>query len=384
MSNELGANRRRAWLTLLRTPEFGAAAIRNLLAQHGDVLTALERARRGASDEARTWLAAPDSARLDADEAWLNSADHHLLVCDSEDFPVLLRDIGGAPAALFVIGDPTLLWTPQIAVVGARSASAAGLANARAFARAFALAGNTVTSGLAEGIDGAAHAAALDAGGKTVAVLGTGIDLVYPRQHAGLAERIAANGALVSEYPPGVPGHAKHFPRRNRIISGLSLGTLVVEASLRSGSLTTARYAAEQGREVFTLPGSIHNPLARGCHKLIREGAKLVETAHEVLEELQGVGAVLAEGLRERLRAVEGAGDRESANQLADDIRTADPDYAALLKALDTTPAALDELAGRTGLPAASLSSMLLMLELDGIVVTENGRYSLALASGFT
>jgi len=367
----------RAWLTLLRAPGLGAAAIRTLLARHGDIVTALERAKREAPEEARAWLTAPDSAQLDVDETWLAATDHHLLVCDSPDFPVLLREIGSVPAALFVVGDPALLWTPQIAVVGARSASAAGLANARAFARAFALAGNTVTSGLAEGIDGAAHAAALDAGGKTVAVLGTGIDLVYPRQHAELAARITANGALVSEYPPGVPGHPKHFPRRNRIISGLSLGTLVIEASLKSGSLTTARYAAEQGREVFALPGSIHNPLARGCHQLIREGAKLVETAQEVLDELHGVGALLAEGLRERL-AVTGEESLADTTRTATAIRSNDPDYAALLKALDHTPAALDELAGRTGLPAAALSSMLLVLELDGVVAAENGRYALA------
>ncbi|MBN8885258.1 MAG: DNA-processing protein DprA [Rudaea sp.] len=375
MSDALETRRTRAWLTLLRAPGLGAAAIRDLLARHGDASTALERARREAPEEARSWLAAPDSVRLAEDEAWLAEPHHHLLVCDSEDFPVLLREIGSAPAALFVIGDPALLWTAQIAVVGARSASAAGVANARAFARAFALAGNTVTSGLAEGIDGAAHAAALDAGGKTVAVLGTGIDLVYPLQHAELAARIAASGALVSEYPPGVPGHPKHFPRRNRIISGLSLGTLVVEASLKSGSLTTARYAAEQGREVFALPGSIHSPLARGCHKLIREGAKLVETAGEVLEELHGVGALLADGLRERL-ATTADGQDAAAARFAGDPRARDPDYAALTKALGPEPVALDELALRTGLAAASLSSMLLMLELDGLVVAENGRYA--------
>ena len=376
MSHEFSPTQRRAWLTLLRAPGLGAAAIHNLLARHGDIVAAFERAKRDAPEEARAWLIAPDAAQLDADEAWLATAGHHLLVCDSADFPVLLREIGGAPAALFVIGEPALLWTPQIAVVGARSASAAGLANARAFARAFALAGNTVTSGLAEGIDGAAHAAALDAGGKTIAVLGTGIDLVYPRQHGELAARIAAAGALVSEYPPGVPGHPKHFPRRNRIISGLSLGTLVVEASLKSGSLTTARYAAEQGREVFALPGSIHSPLARGCHQLIREGARLVETAQEVLDELRGVGAVLAEGLRERL-AILGEAPAAGAGG-----RARDPDYAALMRALEPVPAALDELAARTGLPAAALSSMLLMLELDGVVTAENGRYALAIRSG--
>jgi DNA processing protein len=269
------------------------------------------------------------------------------------------------------------LWTPQIAIVGSRSASAAGLANARAFARAFALAGNTVTSGLAEGIDGAAHAATLDAGGKTIAVLGTGIDLIYPRHHAELAERIRENGALVSEFAPGTPGHPKHFPRRNRIISGLSLGTLVVEASLKSGSLTTARSASEQGREVFAIPGSIHSPLARGCHRLIRDGAKLVETADDVLEELRGVGALLAEGLRDRLDTDRGEQRERSAPPLKSNGAAArDSDYATLIAALDHTPAALDELAARTGLPAAALSSMLLVLELDGVVVAESGRYS--------
>ena len=377
MSNTLSSTQRHAWLTLLRAPGIGAAVVRTLLAKHGDIVSALRHARSGAPEEARGWLAAPDAARLDADETWLAQSGHHLLTCDSEDFPVLLREIGSAPAALFVIGDPALLWTPQIAIVGARSASAAGLANARAFARAFTLAGNTVTSGLAEGIDGAAHAAALDAGGKTIAVLGTGIDLVYPRQHVELAARIAANGALVSEFPPGVPGHPTHFPRRNRIISGLSLGTLVVEASLKSGSLTTARYAAEQGREVFALPGSIHNPLARGCHKLIREGAKLIETAQEVLEELHGIGAVLADGLRARLATDDGAGETGTVHS-ANAAHADDPDYTVLMKALAAEPAALDELAGRTELPVAALSSMLLVLELDGFVISENGRYALA------
>ena len=363
----------RAWLTLLRAPGLGASALRQLVVEYGGAEAAFERVRRDTRtpETARAWFAAPDQAALDGDEAWLAASEHHhLITCTSEDFPVLLRDVPYAPAALFVSGDPAALWTPQIAIVGARNASAAGLANARAFARAFALAGNTVTSGLAEGIDGAAHAGALDAGGKTVAVLGTGIDLVFPRQHAELAQRIAANGALVSEYPPGTPGQPKFFPRRNRIISGLSLGTLVVEASLKSGSLITARYAGEQGREVFALPGSIHNPLARGCHKLIRDGAKLIETAQEVLEELHGMGARLAEGLRERL-----ASEDTSAPANAP-ANGGDPDYARLLTALSDTPSALDELVERTTLPPAALSSMLLLLELDGVVVAENGRYS--------
>ncbi|MGH8123193.1 MAG: DNA-processing protein DprA [Rudaea sp.] len=377
MPTELSAAQTRAWLTLLRAPGFGAAPVRALLARHGDAVVALAQARRDASEEARAWFVAPDQSALDQDETWLAAADHHLIVFGAEDFPVLLRDIASAPAALFVAGDAAKLWSPQIAIVGSRSASAGGLANAKAFARAFVEAGMAVTSGLAEGIDGAAHAAALDAGGATIAVLGTGIDLVYPRQHAELAARIVANGALVSEFPPVTPGHPKHFPRRNRIISGLSLGTLVVEASVKSGSLTTARYAAEQGREVFALPGSIHSPLARGCHKLIREGAKLIETAQEVLDELRGVGAVLADGLRQRLAMDDGG--MANSHHAANAPTTAhcdDPDYARLLAALDHTPVTLDELAERTQLPAAALSSMLLVLELDGFAIAQGGRYA--------
>ncbi len=376
MPTDLPHNQTRAWLTLLRAPGLGAAGLRALLARSGDAVTALARVghRGEIPASAHAWLAAPDADVLDADEAWLDHPDHHLIIFGDADYPVLLRDAQNPPAALFVAGDPAWLWSPQIAIVGARSASAAGLANARAFARAFAQAGDVVTSGLAEGIDGAAHAAALDAGGATIAVLGTGPDLIYPRQHQELAARIAAHGTLVSEFPPGTPGKPEHFPRRNRIIAALSLGTLVIEAGLNSGSLITARLAAEQGREVFALPGSIHSPLARGCHKLIRDGAKLVETAEEVLEELRGVGGLLAEGLRKRLDAAQSGSQPQSAVTLSS--HADDPDYARLLAALADTPAALDELVARSGLSAAALSSMLLVLELDGAVIGENGRYS--------
>jgi DNA processing protein len=370
MSRELADEEIRAWMALVRTPGLGASAIRELVADRTSVVEALAQARRAARLDAvaREWLAAPDARLIDGDLRWLQARDHHLLTWTSADYPTLLRSAQNPPAVLFVAGDPTALWMPQIAIVGARSASAAGLANARAFAKAFVDAGNTVTSGLAEGIDGAAHAAALDAGGRTIAVLGTGPDLVYPRQHQALAARIVGHGALVAEFPPGTAGKPEHFPRRNRIIAGLSLGTLVIEAGLNSGSLITARLAAEQGREVFALPGSIHNPLARGSHKLIREGAKLVESAAEVIEELHGVGALLAEGLRRRL------GDEEATS--APVAAPADPDYQRLLAALDAQPASLDELALRTQLSAAALSSMLLVLELDGFVIADNGRYA--------
>jgi len=365
-----------AWLTLLRAPGLGPASIRTLLERHGSAASAVTAAAKDAAvpQAARDALRTPDRAALDADRRWLDQPGHALIPVTSSDYPALLRDIPTAPAALFVAGDPMHLWSPQIAIVGARSASASGLANARQFARAFAQAGNVVTSGLAEGVDGAAHAAALDAGGVTIAVLGTGPDLVYPRQHRALAARIEEHGALVSEFPPGTAGKPENFPRRNRIIAGLSLGTLVIEAGLKSGSLITARLAAEQGREVFALPGSIHSPLARGCHRLIRDGALLVESADEVLEQLRGIGARLADHLRGQLAE---DGREPAASVDASAAHAGDPGYARLLAAIDHTPAGLDELAARSGLGVAALSSMLLVLELEGTVVAaDGGRYA--------
>jgi DNA processing protein len=358
----------RAWLTALRTPGLGPGGLREALAAaDGRIDAALDRLRRhaGALDErAAAWLERPDEGRLAHDLAWLAEPGHRLLCCTEADFPPLLESIPQPPAALFVAGHAGLLLHPQVAVVGARAASPVGLANARDFAAALARAGFVVTSGMADGIDGAAHAAALDAGAPTVAVVGTGPDRVYPRKHHELARRIAAQGALVSEFPPGTPARSDHFPRRNRIIAGLALGTVVVEAGLQSGSLITARLAGEQGREVLALPGSIHNPLAHGCHRLIREGARLVESPAEVVEALaplaRELGRELAARLDETAPAVRGATSPAGWRD--------DPDYRRLLDALGHDPAALDELCGRTGLGAAALSSMLLMLELEGVV----------------
>ena len=274
---------------------------------------------------------------------------------------------------MFVAGDPAALLAPQIAIVGARSATAQGLANARDFARTLSRAGLVVTSGMADGIDGAAHTAALESGGPTVAVVGTGPDLVYPRKHRDLAARIVEQGAIVSEFPPGTEARPDHFPRRNRLIAGLSLGTLVVEAGLQSGSLITARLAAEAGREVFALPGSIHNPLAKGCHRLIRDGARLVETAAEVIEALVPAAQAQGAGLRARLVAADTSEVPYSPDAGG---HGQDPDYLALLAALGDAPASLDELAQRTRLAPAALSSMLLLLELEGAVgPVVNGRW---------
>lgn len=365
-----------AWLILLRTPGLGPASLRSLVARAGSAAAAVaerEALRREFTfgEEALAWLRAPDRPCIDADLAWLAADSRRLLTWNDADYPALLRETGAAPAALFVSGDVSLLWRPQIAIVGARSATAGGLANTRSFATHLAAAGFVVTSGLADGVDGAAHTAALDAGGATIAVMGTGPDLVYPRRHAALAARIAGHGALVTEFPPGVEARPAHFPRRNRVIAGLSLGVLVVEASTQSGSLITARLAGEQGREVFALPGSIHNPLARGCHQLIRQGARLVETAVEIVDELAPLARALGERLRERLEMPEAGETAPPANPTRDTAR--DADYTRVLEALGYDPVGLDELAARTGFGVPALSSMLLLLELDGAVTSVGG-----------
>jgi DNA processing protein len=359
----------RAWLTALRTPGLGPGGLRQWLDRAGgDIHTALVQLRRDGAmldPTARAWLERPDEARLAQDLAWLAAPGHRLLRCTDADFPPQLEHIPQPPAVLFVAGDASLLLHPQVAIVGARAASRSGLAHARAFAHALADAGFTITSGMADGIDGSAHDAALDIGAGTLAVIGTGPDRVYPRKHHALAKRLAGQGALVSEFPPGTPARADHFPRRNRIISGLALGVLVIEAGLRSGSLITARLAAEQGREVFALPGSIHNPLASGCHRLIRDGARLVEHASEIVELLAPAARSLGLELAARL-SDEGAGE-------AAVTTAADPDYRRLLSALGHEPATMEELVQRTGWSTGALSSMLLMLELDGHIERRPG-----------
>lgn len=365
----------RAWLTALRTPGLGPGGLRVRLDKAGGdihaVLVQLKRQSGSLGELAQAWLAQPDTARLEADMAWLAEPDHRLLRCTDADFPPQLENIPQSPAALFVVGDGSLLLYPQVAVVGARAASAAGKAHARAFTTALADAGFAITSGMADGIDGAAHLAALDAGAKTLAIVGTGPDRVYPRKHHALARRIAAQGVLVSEFPPGTAARADHFPRRNRIISGLALGTLVIEAGLNSGSLITARLAAEQGREVFALPGSVQNPLARGCHRLIRDGARLVETPDEIVETLAPAARMLGGELAARLcadgSAVTGLPAHDAAGR-AVAATGCDPEYRRLFAELGHAPATLDELVQRTGVVASALSSMLLMLELDGRV----------------
>lgn len=287
------------------------------------------------------------------------------LIPGDSRYPPQLAAVPGCPSPLYVKGNPAILAMPQLAIVGSRAATAAGRETAFEFASALAAAGLTITSGMAIGIDAAAHRGALAAGGKTIAVCGTGLDRVYPAEHEQLAAEIAADGALVSEFPPGVPPLAGNFPQRNRVMSGLALGVLVVEAAARSGSLITARHAGEQGREVLAVPGSIHNALARGCHRLIKDGAALVETPEDVLAAL---------GLEARAPpAKSGAELAQSGENSAGRL---DSGAEMLLNALGFGPADLDRLVDRTGLAVHAVVATLQMLELAGRVEPmSGGRY---------
>ena len=298
-------------------------------------------------------------------EDWLAIAGHHLIERRSEDYPAFLAQIPDPPDKLYVIGNVDALHMPALAIVGSRNPTAQGRQNAYEFAKHLGRAGFCIVSGLAQGIDTAAHEGALDGEAMTVAFLGHGIDQVYPATNRSLADRIAAgNGALCTEFPPGTPPRRENFPQRNRLISGLSLGTLVVEAARRSGSLISARLASEQGREIFAIPGSIHNPLSRGCHKLIRQGAKLVESADDIVSEL----GPLVEHL---VQIPDSPSTDES------DVGKPDTDYEMLLDAMAFDPVSADDLANRSGLTIDQVSSMLLILELEGKIEAQaGGRYS--------
>ncbi|MBP6079534.1 MAG: DNA-processing protein DprA [Xanthomonadales bacterium] len=361
---------RDAWLVALRTPGLGNLRIAKLYEHFGSLRAALDASRgalRAAGMPAAICAELARSGRglIRADLDWLDAAPHrHVLTLADPDYPPLLRRLDDAPPLLFVEGDLNALWRAQIAMVGSRNASRSGLGIARDFAKHFARLGIVVTSGLAEGIDGSAHTACLDAGGATIAVCGTGLDRVYPERHRDLARRIVAQGALVSDFPIGTPPLPEHFPRRNRIIAGLTLGTLVVEASLKSGSLITARLAAECGRDVFAIPGSIHDPRARGCHHLIRNGATLVTEASEIIEALQPIGHELGDALRARLSV-------QAMHMPA--IPAADAQELRLLDAIGFAPTDFDSLVTATGMSAAAISSMLMTLELDGQVAEVGG-----------
>lgn len=321
--------------------------------------------RHGLADETVTAISNPDKLKIESDLQWLSHPNHHLLCWDDDAYPVLLRRIPNPPAALFIDGDPGCLWQPQIAVIGSRNPTAGGLDHARDFATTLTRQGMTITSGLASGIDTAAHEAALDAGGLTIAVNGTGLDQVYPHSSRAAASRIRTQGAMVSELPLGSPPRRQNFPSRNRIISGLSLAVLVIEAGLNSGTLITARKAAEQGRDVFALPGSLNNPMAKGCHRLIREGARLVETTANIMEELGPVATELQMEIRQRLDLVDGPS--EEPTKLKESLLD-DSDYRKLWEIMGYDPKPLDVIIEQSGLKAREISSMLLMMELKGMV----------------
>lgn len=366
----MDAQELQAWLRLTLTPGVGNATARKLLAAFGSAQAVFDQSRltlrQLGSDKLASALQTEPAALaglLQTTLAWLQAgSDRRIASLGDAAYPATLLDIEDPPLMLYMLGtmcaraDRAALIANSLAIVGSRNPTPQGESNARQFARAFGSAGLCVVSGLALGIDGAAHDGALLGGGQTIAVVGTGLDRVYPRQHLALARRIAAQGMLISEFPLGTPPLTANFPKRNRLISGLSRGTLVVEAALKSGSLITARLAAEQGKEVFAIPGSIHSPQSRGCHALIKQGAKLVEVAQDVLEELH----LLPPGAS--LPGMASTADGQEADETA--AANADP----LLAALGFDPVSLDALQARCGLPTDRLQAQLLELELGGLV----------------
>ena len=367
-----------ATLLVLRLPDVGVAGYWQLLELFESPLQFLNQpvqslrslVNPAAADMLRQFHADPEGSdvgrKLSADLAYIESQSGlHCLLYDNPLYPRLLREIPRPPPLLFVRGDPTCLSLPQLAIVGSRSPSGGGAENAERFAHYLAERGFAITSGLALGIDAAAHRGALRAGGKTIAVMGTGINLIYPSRHRQLAQDIIdSGGALVSEFPLGTASHACNFPQRNRIISGLSGGTLVVEAAVQSGSLITASYALQHDREVFAIPGSIHNPLARGCHQLIRQGATLVETAQDIVDQLAGLLSYKRQevkstkALQPELFPEVDAEEESGLSALEQD----------LLKALGYDPLPVDLLAERTGLDVGNLSAQLIGLEIKGLI----------------
>jgi DNA processing protein len=359
-----------AWLVLALASGIRGRELQPLLDRFGDanaIVNAPASALRsaGLAERSVREITNPDSHKLSLCIDWLSAANHHAVTWIDPHYPALLSEIRDPPLLLFVSGNPDILSLPQFAIVGSRNATPGGRETARQFADHLSQAGFCITSGLALGIDAAAHRGALDAGNPTVAVFGTGLDQVYPKTHEGLARKIEISGALVSEFPPDSPVRRAQFPQRNRIISGMAVGTLVVEAGLRSGALITARLAGEQGREVFAIPGSIHNPMSKGCHQLIRSGAKLVEASSDIMEELPGILGSLTEPIEQNIGIEPGADESEIA-----------PEYQRLLDLMAWDPVTVDVLVERSGLTADVVSSMILILELEGRIDSlTGGRY---------
>ena len=357
----------RHWLALYHTPGVGAVTFHRLLEACPNLQDLPHRDSGqlhipGLSQKAFDVLQHPDTAAVMRDLEWQDKPGNRIMTCHDPDYPVLLSQVDIPPPLLYIHGNTDILSEPLLAMVGSRNPTSTGMRTATEFAHHLSAAGLVISSGMALGIDAASHKGALEAGAPTVAVMGTGLDRVYPARHRDLAQQIAERGALISEFPVGTPPRAENFPRRNRIISGLSLGTLVVEAAMRSGSLITARYAGDQGREVFAIPGSIHNPLARGCHYLIRQGAKLVETAADVMDEL----GMLAHSCYPASQATVASGVAAEPPKL-------DPEYQQLFEYIEYESTSIDQLVCSSGLTPAEVSSMLLQLELSGYIASSPG-----------
>ncbi|MFM9967407.1 MAG: DNA-processing protein DprA [Burkholderiales bacterium] len=341
------------WISLSLVEGLGPSVFRQLLSVFGlpgKILAASKYQLAhytGLEIAGRILVDNPRQSKIDSTLKWLAVEGHALVTLADPAYPKALLQCSNPPPMLFVIGEPNLLATECLAIVGSRNATPQGLINANRFARGLSQAGLTIVSGMALGIDAAAHQGVLDGGGTTIAVLGCGADIVYPRANQKIAREIAARGAIISEFPLGMPPLANNFPKRNRIISGLAKGCLVVEAAAASGSLVTAKLALEQGREVFAIPGSIHSPQSRGCHALIKQGAKLVETAQDILEEFN-LCSLSAEP-----------------NILKSEC--------PLLQYIGYDPCDLDELQRRCTMPISAITAMLLMLELQGLIASLPG-----------
>lgn len=379
-------NSLRSWLALSHVNKLGPVRIHSLLEVFKTPAAVFDAGRSGwqdagLSEKMMEYLSAPDWEKVDADLKWAEQDNASIITLDDDRYPPMLKNISDAPPLLYTLGEAEILKLPQLAIVGSRNPTHGGADTARDFAAYLTSMGMTVTSGMAMGIDAAAHEGALNTmlkgvsgHGFTVAVTGTGLDRVYPAKNRDIAHKIAENGVIVSEYAPGTPPLPGNFPRRNRIISGLSMGVLVVEAALQSGSLITARLATEQGREVFAVPGSIHHSLAKGCHVLIREGAKLVETAEHILEELRG-------GFRDISGDSEARDQNSEAKVMSEHkedentLINIDDDYKQVLKCIDFEPTSVDKVVQRSGLTADAVCSMLLVLELQGYVTALSGGY---------
>lgn len=355
------------WLYALHLPDIGPSKFLDLLELFPDI-TALFQASDATlryhkiHDNVIAALKNPIHRLIEKERVWAEKADHHIITFDDPAYPSLLKQIPTPPLVLFVRGNKAALQQPQIAIVGARHATPVGMKNAEIFAKHLAEAGVAITSGLALGIDGAAHRGALAAGGITIGVCGTGLNHIYPKAHHKLYAEILANqGAIISEFLLDEGPNAYHFPKRNLTIAGMSMGVVVIEAAMKSGSLITARLAVEHNRDVFAVPGSIHNPLARGCHKLIKEGgAKLVETADDILKELTSMKSVI-------LPQSEEAKPHHQSTLL--------PTYRALLHQIDYETTPFDVIHLRSQLTAGEVSSILLVLELQGLIISTTGGY---------